>query len=57
MKRILLNERIFIAGSSGMAGGAILRALKNAGYGLKENDGILLTPKRNELKKFKKLFK
>ena len=49
MKRILLNERIFIAGSSGMAGGAILRALKNAGYGLKENDGILLTPKRNEL--------
>ena len=49
MKKILLSERIFIAGSKGMAGGAILRALKNAGYGLKDNGGIFLTPTRDEL--------
>mgnify|MGYP001292621076 CR=1 FL=1 len=49
MKKILLSERIFIAGSTGMAGGAIFRALKNAGYGRKENGGIFLTPKRDEL--------
>ena len=49
MKKILLSERIFIAGSTGMAGGAILRALKNAGYGLKVNGGVFLTPKRDEL--------
>ena len=49
MKKILLSERIFIAGSTGMAGGAILRALKNSGYGLKDNGGIFLTPTRDEL--------
>ena len=36
IKKILPSERIFIAGSTGMAGGAIFRALKRAGYGLKE---------------------
>ena len=45
MKKILLSERIFIAGSTGMAGGAIFRALKSAGYGRKENGGISLLPK------------
>ncbi len=49
MKKIYLSERIFIAGSTGMAGGAILRALKNSGYGLKDNGGIFLTPTRDEL--------
>ena len=49
MKKILLSERIFIAGSTGMAGGAIFRALKKAGYGLKENGGVFLIPNRDEL--------
>ena len=43
------NEKIFIAGSSGMAGNAIVRSLKMAGYGDKNNDGQLLMPSRNEL--------
>ena len=32
------NEKIFIAGSSGMAGNAIVRSLKMAGYGDKNNE-------------------
>ena len=35
-KKILLSERIFLAGSSGMAGSAILRSLKRKEYGLKK---------------------
>ena len=49
MKKINANERIFIAGSSGMAGNAICNSLKKHGYGLEENNGKLLTPKRKEL--------
>ena len=49
MKKILLSERIFIAGSTGMAGSAIYRSLKNAGYGQKDYGGVFLTPKRDEL--------
>ena len=32
MKLIELNDKIFIAGHRGMAGKAILKALKNKGY-------------------------
>ena len=47
--KILKNERIFVAGAKGMAGSAICRSLLKKGYGLKENDGNLLTPSRNDL--------
>ena len=49
MKKIALDERIFIAGSSGMAGSAICRALKKKGYGSNLNGGHLLLPKSQEL--------
>ena len=49
MKKILLDEKIFIAGSKGMAGAAILRALKKYGYGSNLNGGKLLAPDRKEL--------
>ena len=49
MKKINAKERIFIAGSSGMVGNAICNSLKKHGYGLEENNGELLTPKRKEL--------
>ena len=48
-KKISLNEKFFIAGSSGMVGSSIHRALLKNGYGRKENDGIIFTPKRNNL--------
>ncbi len=48
-KKINLNEKIFIAGASGMVGSAVCRALKKYGYGLKENMGKILKPNRNEL--------
>ena len=48
-KKISLNEKIFIAGSSGMVGSSIYRALIKNGYGKKECDGALFTPKRNKL--------
>ena len=47
-KKILLNEKIFIAGSTGMAGSAIYRSLKKNGYGI-INGGQILTPTRKEL--------
>ena len=47
--KILLNEKIFVAGSKGMAGSAICRSLLKNGYGKKENGGILLTPTRKDL--------
>ena len=47
--KISKNERIFVAGAKGMAGSAICRSLKKKGYGQKDNDGILLTPSRNDL--------
>ena len=43
------EERILIAGSNGMAGSAIVRSLKRAGYGNINSNGVLLTPSRNEL--------
>ncbi len=48
-KKISLNEKIFIAGASGMAGSAIYRRLKINGYGSKEHNGELLIPNRREL--------
>lgn len=48
-KKILLSERIFLAGSYGMAGSAILRSLKAKEYGLKKNQGSILTPNRKVL--------
>ena len=41
-KKINLNEKIFIAGASGMAGSAILRSFKKSGYG-KNNGGSIIT--------------
>ena len=49
MKKISLHEKIFIAGSRGMAGSAICRALKKNGYGSNINGGKLFLPDRHEL--------
>ena len=49
MNKISLHEKIFIAGSSGMAGSAICRAFKKHGYGSEENGGSLFVPDRHEL--------
>ena len=46
---INLADRIFVAGSRGMAGSAICKSLRKKGYGIKENGGVLLTPTRQEL--------
>ena len=48
-KFIQPNEKIFIAGSNGMVGRAAKKSLLKYGYGLKENDGLLLTPSRQDL--------
>ena len=48
-KKINLNEKIFIAGASGMAGSAIHRILKDNGYGNSNLGGAILAPKRDEL--------
>lgn len=50
MKKIIqLNEKIFIAGANGMAGGAIYRKLLDNGYGQIQYGGEILTPTREEL--------
>ena len=43
------NEKIFVAGSTGMVGSAIKRKLEQKGYGKDYLGGELLTPSRNEL--------
>ena len=48
-KKISLSEKIFIAGGNGMAGSAILRMLREAGYGKSLNGGNILNPSREEL--------
>ena len=48
-KLISPNERIFIAGSSGMAGSAIKRKLIECGYGDSNRGGEILCPSRKEL--------
>lgn len=49
MKLITPSEKILIAGANGMVGNAIHNALKKSGYGNPENDGILLTPSKDEV--------
>ena len=48
-KKIYPNDRIFVAGGSGMAGSAICRSLRKSGYGDINKGGNLFTPTRNEL--------
>ena len=48
-KLISFDDRIFIAGASGMVGSSIFRTLKNAGYGQSERNGVIFTPSRKEL--------
>mgnify|MGYP001173025920 CR=1 FL=1 len=48
-KHIFLKDKIYIAGSTGMVGSAIIRSLKKNGYGNKKNSGDLLIPGRQEL--------
>ncbi len=49
MKKISLNDKIFIAGSTGMVGKAIKKFLLKNNYGLKENCGEIFAPSRKEL--------
>ena len=46
------KDKIFLAGSSGMVGKAILRSLKKKGYGIYKNSDNLLLPKRKDLDLF-----
>ena len=48
-KLISKSENFFIAGSRGMVGQAVVKALRKSGYGKKENGGIIFTPSRKEL--------
>ena len=48
-KLIFYNDRIFVAGATGMAGRAICRALQKSGYGSNLHGGSLLTPTRQDL--------
>ncbi len=48
-KLINSDEKIFIAGSRGMVGGAIKKALMKAKYGNEKSQGKLLCPTRKEL--------
>ena len=48
-KKISFQDRIFIAGANGMAGGAIKRALLRFGYGSESSGGKLLIPRKSEL--------
>ena len=47
--KISIDEKIFIAGASGMAGRAIYRSLLKKGYGDKKKGGNLLIPSRKDL--------
>ncbi len=49
MKLITKSERIFVAGSNGMAGSAIVKKLELCGYGSKKLGGKILTPSSKEL--------
>ena len=48
-KEIFLNDKFFIAGASGMAGGAIYRSLIKKGYGDPLLGGAILTTSRKDL--------
>ena len=47
MSKISLNDRIFIAGASGMAGNAIKKTLLKKGYGRKRVDYYLHPQEKN----------
>ena len=49
MKKISLSDKIFVAGSSGMVGKAVIKKLKSQGYGSSKFRGLILKPKRKEL--------
>ncbi len=49
IKKLDLKDRIFVAGSTGMAGSAICQELLNKGYGNKKFGGELLKPNSKEL--------
>ncbi len=49
MKKINLNERILVAGGSGMVGNAVCRKLIQAGYGDKSKGGEIFSPSRKKL--------
>ena len=49
MNLIKPSDRIFVAGSGGMAGSAIVRALRRSGYGDTAEGGEILDPKRDQL--------
>ena len=49
MSLIKQSDRFFVAGARGMAGSAIVRALRRRGYGNPNQGGKLLTPSREEL--------
>ena len=49
MPLIQPNDRFFVAGARGMAGSAIVRALRRHGYGDPVKGGKLLTPSRDEV--------
>ena len=46
---INLDEKIYVAGATGMVGSSVVRTLKNAGYGNKGNGGEILIPSRKKL--------
>ena len=48
-KYINLDERIFLAGASGMVGSSICNVLRKSGYGDKRTKGEILTPSRDKL--------
>ena len=55
MPNISLNEKIFLAGSSGMVGSSIYKALKKNGFGNKNIGGEIFTPTRSDLNLFNKV--
>ena len=44
IKKIYKDDKFFIAGGSGMVGSSIKRILINNDYGVKENNGVILSP-------------
>ena len=48
-KKITFQERIFVAGGSGMVGGAVCNALKEKGFGIQKLGGEILKPTRDKL--------
>ena len=48
-KLIYKSDKIFIAGASGLAGSAILKAFRKKGYGNLEEGGSILTPSSKDL--------